>query len=49
MLTIIDLDGEGEDLGLPTGQRTLTVLRTRKAGGGGEREEKGRWGAGGNF
>ena len=28
MLTFIDLEGGGEDLGLPTGQRTLNALWT---------------------
>ena len=32
---------EGEDLGLPTGQGTLTALRTREGGGGGEGTDKG--------
>ena len=32
----------GEDLGLPTGQGTLTALRTEEGGGGGEGEGKGR-------
>ena len=38
-----------ENLGLPTGQGTLTALRTREGGGGEEEEGKGRWGGGGNF
>ena len=29
----------GEDLGLPTGQGTLTALRTRERGGGGGKDE----------
>ena len=37
------------DLGLPTGQGTLTALRTRKGGEGGEGKRKGRLGGGGNF
>ena len=39
----------GEDLGLPTGQGTLTALGTEEEGGGGEGEGKGRRGGGGNF
>ena len=39
----------GEDLGLPTGQGTLTALKTREGGGFGEEEGKGKWGGGGNF
>ena len=39
---------EGEDLQLPTGQGTLSALRTREEGGGGERDGKGKWGGGGN-
>ena len=39
----------GEDLGLPKGQGTLTALKTREGGRGGEREGKGRQGKGGNF
>ena len=39
----------GEDLGLPRVKETLTALRTRERGWGGEREEKGRQGGGGNF
>ena len=35
MLTFLDLDGGGEDLGLPTGQKTLTALRTGEGEGGG--------------
>ena len=31
----------GEDLGLPTGQETLTALKVREGGGGGEGREKG--------
>ena len=31
----------GEDPGLPTGQGTLTALRTRKGGGGGRGRKKG--------
>ena len=38
-----------EQIGLPTGQETLTALRTREGRGGGEGEEKGRHGGGGNF
>ena len=38
-----------EDLGLPTGQGTLTSLRTREGGEGGEGEGKGRQGGGENF
>ena len=49
MLTFTDLNGEGEDLGLPMGQGTLTALRTRKGRGGGEGEGKGRRGGDGNF
>ena len=48
MLTFIDLDG-GEDLELPTGQGTLTALRTSEGEGGGEGEGKRRRGGGGNF
>ena len=36
----------GEDLGLPTGQGTLTALKTREGGGGGVEGgegEVGRW------
>ena len=40
---------KGEDPELPTEQGTLTALRTREGGRGGEREGKGRWGGGGNF
>ena len=40
---------EGEDLGLPTGQGTLTALKTREGGRCGEGEGKGRRGRGGNF
>ena len=32
---------KGEDLGLPTGQGTLTALKTREGGGGWEGEGKG--------
>ena len=41
----------GEDLGLPTGQGTLTALCTGDGGGGGMGEGKGngRRGGGGNF
>ena len=49
MLTYIDLDGGGEDFELPTGQGTLTALRTKKGGRGREGEGKGRRGGGGNF
>ena len=35
---------EGEDLGLPVGQGTLTALRTREEGGGGKGKGKGRRG-----
>ena len=38
-----------EDLGLPTGQGTLTALRTRKGEGDGEGDGKGRRGGGRNF
>ena len=43
--------GRGKDLGLPTGQETLTALRTGEGGGEGERkwEGIGRWGGSGNF
>ena len=39
----------GEDLGLPTGQGTLTALRTGEGGEGGEGEGKRRWGGSENF
>ena len=37
MLTFLDLEGGGEELGLPTGQETLTALGTGEGGGEGVR------------
>ena len=42
MLTFIDLDGGREDLELPTGQGTLSALKTRE-GRGGKRQVGRRW------
>ena len=49
MLTFLDLEGGGEELGLPTGQETLTALGTGEGGGegvggaGGYCEEGRKW------
>ena len=43
------LGWRGEDLGLPTGQGTLTALKTREGRGGGEGNGKERQRRGGNF
>ena len=49
MLTFLDLEGVGEELERPTGQETLTALRTGEGGGeevrgvGGYWEERRKW------
>lgn len=40
MLTFIDLDRSGEDLGLPTVRGTLATLGTGEGGGGVREREK---------
>ena len=43
MLTFLDLEGGGKELELPTGQETLTALRTGEGGGEGVGRVGGFW------